>query len=217
MACGRCLSLLRMACGRRWHLHGIVRGNCLLVPDLQLVRVPVICLIVTLRSIPFIPELLKHLGMLLLGWHPFGLIPQRGLEPLRLQPDFCRVGLLLPLLKARKYVELLRQIKRRSQGVELAVDPLLYPADPHLFLVLFRLKGLVAGCQLLLGPFLDRGHEIIGQLIDLYEPQDKVREVLRTHAERVCFRQVILVHAAVAEVEGGIATERPTHFLTLHA
>ena len=216
MACGRCLSLLLMACGRSWHLHGIVRGSCLLVPALPLVRVPVICLIVILRSTPFIPELLKHLGTLLLGWHPFGLIPQRGLERPRLQLDFCRVGLLLSLLKARKYVELLRQIKRRSQGIELAVDPLLYPADPHLLLVLVRLKGLLAGCQLLLGPFLDRGHEIIGQLIVLYEPQDKVGEVLRTHAGRVCFRQVLLVHAAVAEVEGGFAIDRPTHFLTLH-
>ena len=74
----------------------------------------------------------------------------------------------------------------------------------------------MAGCQLLLGPFLDRGHEIIGQLIVLYEPQDKVGEVLRTHAGRVCFRQVLLVHAAVAEVEGGFAIDRPTHFLTLH-
>ena len=34
MACGRCLSLLLMACGRRWHLHGIVRGTCLLVLDM---------------------------------------------------------------------------------------------------------------------------------------------------------------------------------------
>ena len=83
-------------------------------------------------------------------------------------------------------------------------------------MVLVRLKGLVAGCQLLLGPFLDGGHDIIGQLIVLYEPQNKVCEVLRNHAGRVCFRQVLLVHAVVAEVEDGIATDCSTHLLALH-
>ena len=96
------------------------------------------------------------------------------------------------------------------------MDPLLYPAYPHLLFVLFRLRGLVAGCQLLWGPFLDMGHDIIGQLIVLYEPQDKVCEVLRTHGGRVCLGQVFLIRAAVAEVEGSIATCRPTHLLTLH-
>ena len=96
------------------------------------------------------------------------------------------------------------------------MDPLLYPADPHLLLVLVRLKGLLAGCQLLLGPCLDKVHEIIGQLFVLYEPQNKVGEVLRTHARRVCFRKVLLVHAAVAEVEGSVAIDCSTHFFTLH-
>ena len=115
-----------------------------------------------------------------------------------------------------KNIELLRQIKCRLQGIELAVDPLLYPADPHLLSVLLCLKGLVAGCQLLLGPCLDKGHEIIGQLFVLYEPQDKVGEVLRTHAGRVCFRKVLLVHAAVAKIESSVAIDCSTHFLALH-
>ena len=60
------------------------------------------------------------------------------------------------------------------------------------------------------------GHQITGQLIVLYEPLDIICEVLGTHAERVRFRQVLLVHAAVTEVEGGIATCSPAHVLALH-
>ena len=37
-----------------------------------------ICLIVTLRPIRFIPELLKHLGTLSLGWHYFGHAPSEA-------------------------------------------------------------------------------------------------------------------------------------------
>ena len=46
--------------------------------------------------------------------------------------------------------------------------------------------------------------------------QDEVGEVLRTHGDRFCVRQVSLVHAAIAKLEGGLATDSHTKVLTLH-
>ena len=58
--------------------------------------------------------------------------------------------------------------------------------------VLVRLQSFVASCKLLLGALLDDGREISGQLIGLYEKQDKIGDILRTHAGGVCVRQILV-------------------------
>ena len=124
------------ACGR------LVRGSCLLLTALPCLCIPVAqvviytvsvklvpVLFIVTASVKVVPEIFLVASISLLRRLQ---VLQRVLDSPRLQLDFCRVRLLLPLLQARKYFEFLRQIKRRSEGIELAMDPLLYPAHPHL-------------------------------------------------------------------------------------
>lgn len=100
--------------------------------------------------------------------------------------------------------------------LKLPMNPLLYPAYPHLLLVFARLKGLVPAAQILHRSILNKDDEIVGQLIIFNQPLDEISEVLRTHTRSVCLRHVLLVHTSKTEIKGALTMVFPTHLLALH-